>query len=128
MATPSARSGSTSSPAGDVVLVRAGGRVPADGTITDGAAEMDESMITGESKPVAKSAGDRVIGGTVSTDSSLRVRSTPSATTPPWPASNASSPTPRRAAAEPRRSPTASLPCSSTSPPPPPPSPSWSGR
>jgi Cu2+-exporting ATPase len=59
---------------GDVVLVRAGGRVPADGTISHGAAEMDESMITGESKPVAKSPGDRVIGGTVSTDSSLRVR------------------------------------------------------
>jgi Cu2+-exporting ATPase len=59
---------------GDVVLVRAGGRVPADGTITHGAAEMDESMITGESKPVAKSPGDRVVGGTVSTDSSLRVR------------------------------------------------------
>jgi Cu2+-exporting ATPase len=59
---------------GDVVLVRAGGRVPADGTITDGVAEMDESMITGESKPIAKSPGDRVIGGTVSTDSSLRVR------------------------------------------------------
>jgi Cu2+-exporting ATPase len=59
---------------GDVVLVRAGGRVPADGTIVDGAAELDESMITGESKPVAKAAGDRVVAGTVSTDSSLRVR------------------------------------------------------
>jgi Cu2+-exporting ATPase len=59
---------------GDVVLVRAGGRVPADGTITDGAAEVDEAMITGESKPVAKAVGDHVIGGTVSTDSSLRVR------------------------------------------------------
>ncbi|HEU4841982.1 MAG TPA: HAD-IC family P-type ATPase, partial [Ilumatobacteraceae bacterium] len=58
----------------DVVLVRAGARVPADGTIADGTAEMDESMITGESKPVAKFPGDRVIGGTVSTDSSLRVR------------------------------------------------------
>jgi P-type Cu2+ transporter len=59
---------------GDVVLVRAGGRVPADGTITDGAEEVDESMITGESKPVAKSPGDRVVAGTVSTDSSVRVR------------------------------------------------------
>jgi len=59
---------------GDVVLVRSGSRVPADGVITDGAAEMDESMITGESKPVAKSAGDRVVGGTVSTDSAIRVR------------------------------------------------------
>ena len=59
---------------GDVVLVRAGGRVPADGTIVDGAAELDESMITGESKPVAKDPGDRVVAGTVSTDSSIRVR------------------------------------------------------
>ncbi len=59
---------------GDVVLVRAGGRVPADGTIIEGVAELDESMITGESKPVAKAIGDRVVAGTVSTDSSLRVR------------------------------------------------------
>jgi len=60
--------------AGDVVLVRSGGRVPADGEIVDGAAELDESMITGESRPVAKLAGDAVIAGTVSTDSSIRVR------------------------------------------------------
>ncbi len=59
---------------GDVVLVRAGGRVPADGAIVEGAAEVDESMITGESRPVAKAPGDRVVAGTVSTDSSLRVR------------------------------------------------------
>jgi P-type Cu2+ transporter len=59
---------------GDVVLVRAGGRVPADGTIVDGAAELDESMITGESRPIPKEAGDRVVAGTVSTDSSVRVR------------------------------------------------------
>jgi Cu2+-exporting ATPase len=59
---------------GDVVLVRAGARVPADGEIVDGAAELDESMITGESKPVAKSAGERVVAGTVSTDSAIRVR------------------------------------------------------
>jgi Cu2+-exporting ATPase len=61
---------------GDIVLVRAGGRVPADGVIVDGAAEFDESMITGESRPVAKAAGDRVVAGTVSTDSSVRVRVT----------------------------------------------------
>ena len=61
-------------PVGDVVLVRAGGRVPADGVIVDGEAELDESMITGESKPVAKGPGDRVVAGTVSTDSSIRVR------------------------------------------------------
>jgi Cu2+-exporting ATPase len=59
---------------GDVVLVRAGGRVPADGVITEGEAELDESMVTGESKPVAKSPGAKVVAGTVSTDSSLRVR------------------------------------------------------
>jgi Cu2+-exporting ATPase len=60
--------------AGDVVLVRSGARVPADGEIIDGAAELDESMITGESKPVAKTIGDRVVAGTVSTDSAIRVR------------------------------------------------------
>ena len=60
--------------ADDVVLVRSGGRVPADGEIVRGAAELDESMITGESRPVAKSEGDRVVAGTVATDSSIRVR------------------------------------------------------
>ena len=64
----------TSLTVGDVVLVRPGARVPADGTIVDGSAELDESMITGESRPVARSAGDRVVAGTVSTDSALRVR------------------------------------------------------
>jgi len=59
---------------GDVVLVRPGGRVPVDGTIVDGNAELDESMITGESRPVARATGDRVVAGTVSTDSSIRVR------------------------------------------------------
>src|SRR5215203_5994829 len=43
---------------GDVVLVRSGARVPADGVITDGSAELDESMITGESKPIAKTVGE----------------------------------------------------------------------
>ena len=59
---------------GDVVLVRPGGRVPADGVIVDGEAELDESMITGESRPVLKRVGDRVVAGTVSTDSAIRVR------------------------------------------------------
>ena len=59
---------------GDVVLVRSGARVPADGEIVAGSAELDESMITGESKPVAKDVGDDVVAGTVSTDSSIRVR------------------------------------------------------
>ena len=58
----------------DVVLVRAGGRVPADGRIVDGEAELDESMISGESRPVAKHPGDRVVAGTVSTDSAIRVQ------------------------------------------------------
>jgi Cu2+-exporting ATPase len=59
-----------------VVLVRSGARVPADGEIVDGAAELDESMITGESRPVAKATGDHVVAGTVSTDSAIRVRIT----------------------------------------------------
>ncbi|HWL34644.1 MAG TPA: copper-translocating P-type ATPase [Frankiaceae bacterium] len=59
---------------GDVVLVRAGARVPADGEVVAGAAEVDESMITGESRPVTKHTGDRVVAGTVSTDSAIRVR------------------------------------------------------
>jgi Cu2+-exporting ATPase len=61
---------------GDVVLVRSGGRVPADGEIVEGTAELDESMITGESRPVPKEAGDRVVAGTVATDSAVRVRVT----------------------------------------------------
>ncbi len=59
---------------GDTVLVRPGARVPADGQVVDGQAEMDESMITGESRPVARATGDRVVAGTVATDASLRVR------------------------------------------------------
>src|SRR5690606_9505132 len=60
--------------AGDVVLVRPGGRVPADGEIVDGRAELDESMLTGESRPVSKEVGDRVSAGTVVTGSAIRVR------------------------------------------------------
>ena len=59
---------------GDVVLVRAGARVPADGTILEGAAEFDESMITGESRPVFRDTGDKVVAGTVATDNTVRVR------------------------------------------------------
>ena len=61
---------------GDVVRVRAGGRVPADGVIVDGEAHLDEAMITGESRAVRRGVGDSVVGGTVSTDSTLRVRVT----------------------------------------------------
>jgi P-type Cu2+ transporter len=58
---------------GDVVLVRPGARVPADGTVVEGAADVDESMLTGESNPVARGAGDRVVAGTVVADASLRI-------------------------------------------------------
>ncbi len=61
---------------GDLVLVRSGGRIPADGTVSQGSAEIDESMITGESRPVSKHVGDRVVAGTVATDNSIRVRVT----------------------------------------------------
>jgi Cu2+-exporting ATPase len=61
---------------GDVVLVRPGARVPADGEVVDGAADVDESMITGESRAVAKQPGDRVVAGTVAAGGSLRVRVT----------------------------------------------------
>jgi P-type Cu2+ transporter len=60
----------------DIVLVRPGARVPADGTVVEGAADVDESMITGESKTVPKATGARVIAGTVASGGSLRVRIT----------------------------------------------------
>ncbi len=60
----------------DVVVVRPGGSVPADGVVVDGAAEMDESMVTGESRSVRRSVGDAVVAGTVATDSGLRVKVT----------------------------------------------------
>ena len=61
---------------GDVVVVRPGGSVPADGVIVDGRAEMDESMVTGESRTVPRGTGERVTAGTVATDSGLRVEVT----------------------------------------------------
>jgi P-type Cu2+ transporter len=57
----------------DIVLVRPGARVPADGTVVEGAADVDESIITGESKPLPKVAGSKVIAGTVVGGGSLRV-------------------------------------------------------
>ncbi|MFF2030961.1 copper-translocating P-type ATPase [Arthrobacter sp. NPDC058192] len=60
--------------AGDIILVRPGGRMPADGTVSDGEAEFDESMITGESKTVRRTPGDPVVAGTIATDNSVRVR------------------------------------------------------
>ena len=61
---------------GDVVLVRPGARIPADGTVAEGSADVDESMITGESKAIPKQPGDRVVAGTVEAGGSLRVRVT----------------------------------------------------
>jgi Cu2+-exporting ATPase len=58
---------------GDIVLVRPGARVPADGVVAEGFADVDESMITGESKTVPKAAGAKVIAGTVASGGSLRV-------------------------------------------------------
>lgn len=59
---------------GDLVLVRPGASVPADGVVEDGTSDVNESMITGESKPVKKTVGAKVIAGTINGDSSLRVR------------------------------------------------------
>lgn len=59
---------------GDVVIVRPGASVPADGRIVDGSASMDESMVTGESQTVRRDTGDSVVAGTVATDSGLRIR------------------------------------------------------
>ncbi|RMB57041.1 heavy metal translocating P-type ATPase [Tessaracoccus antarcticus] len=61
---------------GDVVIVRPGASVPADGRIVDGSASMDESMVTGESRTVRRQTGDHVVAGTVATDSGLRVEVT----------------------------------------------------
>jgi P-type Cu2+ transporter len=61
---------------GDVVLVRPGTRVPADGEVVEGSADVDESMITGESRSVSKVSGSKVIAGTVAAGGSLRARIT----------------------------------------------------
>jgi len=61
---------------GDLVIVRPGGSVPADGRVVDGRAALDESMVTGESRTVTRGVGDAVVAGTVATDSGLRVEIT----------------------------------------------------
>ena len=61
---------------GDLMLVRPGSKVPTDGVVEDGESEIDESMVTGESLPVAKSTGSEVIGASVNTTGTLRVRAT----------------------------------------------------
>jgi Cu+-exporting ATPase len=62
--------------AGDIVLVRPGERIPVDGLVVSGASTIDESMVTGESIPVEKSAGDQVIGGTMNQNGSIEFRAT----------------------------------------------------
>ncbi len=61
---------------GDALLVRPGGRIPADGKVLEGSSEVNESMITGESRPVPKSPGGQVIAGTVNGNRPLRVEVT----------------------------------------------------
>jgi Cu2+-exporting ATPase len=58
---------------GDLVLVRPGASVPADGEVVAGSSSMNESMITGESQPVSKQVGDKVVSGTINGDGSLRI-------------------------------------------------------
>ncbi|HAQ59485.1 MAG TPA: ATPase P [Microbacterium sp.] len=61
---------------GDLMLVRPGAKIPTDGTVEGGDSEIDESMVTGESLPVLKTPGSEVIGATVNTTGTLRVRAT----------------------------------------------------
>ncbi|MDQ2825466.1 MAG: heavy metal translocating P-type ATPase, partial [Actinomycetota bacterium] len=62
--------------AGDLLLIRPGAKVAVDGSVEDGESDLDESMVTGESLPVHKSPGDQVIGATLNTTGTLRVRAT----------------------------------------------------
>ncbi len=59
---------------GDVVLVRPGEKVPIDGIVLEGVSSVNEALVTGESKPVSKDAGDTVLGGTINGEGALRVR------------------------------------------------------
>nr|WP_237587150.1 copper-translocating P-type ATPase [Pontibacter russatus] len=59
---------------GDLILVKPGEKVPADGVVEDGESHLNESMLTGESKPVKKNSGDKVIGGSINGNGVLRVR------------------------------------------------------
>ena len=62
--------------AGDLIIVRPGERIPVDGLIAEGLSAVDESMLTGESIPVEKKAGDRLIGGTINKNGTLRFQAT----------------------------------------------------
>ncbi len=62
--------------AGDVMLVRPGEKIPTDGEVVDGKGSVDESMVTGESMPVVRGKGDKVIGGTINTEGAIRVKAT----------------------------------------------------
>lgn len=62
--------------AGDVVVIKPGGKVPGDGAVLEGTSDVDESILTGESRPVPKRAGDVVIAGSINGDGSLTVRVT----------------------------------------------------
>jgi len=61
---------------GEIVVVRPGERIPVDGILVEGLSDVDESMLTGEPLPVAKSTGDRVVGGTLNTTGAFRYRAT----------------------------------------------------
>jgi Cu+-exporting ATPase len=61
---------------GEIVVVRPGERIPVDGILVEGSSDVDESMLTGEPLPVAKSTGDRVVGGTLNTTGAFRYRAT----------------------------------------------------
>ncbi|HCX76108.1 MAG TPA: heavy metal translocating P-type ATPase, partial [Algoriphagus sp.] len=59
---------------GDLILVKANEKIPADGTIEEGESHLDESMLTGESKPVKREKGDEVIGGSINGKQSLKIK------------------------------------------------------
>ena len=61
---------------GDLLLIRPGAKIPVDGTVEDGHSEVDESMVTGESLPVTKDSGSTVIGASINTTGTLRIRAT----------------------------------------------------
>src|SRR3989344_1515155 len=65
---------------GELVLVKPGEKIPVDGMVTEGESSVNESMVTGESQPIVKKIGDKVIGGTINQDGSLTVKVTKTGT------------------------------------------------